>query len=59
MAKTKINRMGIRTQPATAAIAPFIPRNLYPIEVAILTANTPGIACDRERTSRKSLFDNH
>lgn len=48
-----------RAVPSALQAAPLLPRNLYPIKVEILMANTPGQLCAMAMRSKNSLFSIH
>ena len=59
MASPMMMRMGTRMLPNTAVTAPRRPRKRWPTCVAILTANTPGIACETAIISIKVSLSIH
>ena len=55
----RIIRKGGRQLPIVATILPFVPRSLWPVNIAMLAAKSPGAVWARVMMSRKSSSFSH
>ena len=59
IATSKMIKKGGRQLAMVATTLPFVPRNLWPVKMDILTAKSPGAVCAKVMMSTKSSSFNH